>query len=163
MGDVMRRWIPVMLVPLVAVAALAGCGSDSEDAGTETSTPGSTPVSSPTLPAPSGVEVAMVLEDVEYYGACGNEILDLDEGTFYPLTSDEVEALQEELYATLVGTPAAGTEPAGMIAAPRVAPPGPGDDVGTLVVYADGVARFESDSGQVRWLSDEVHEYNFVC
>jgi hypothetical protein len=44
-----------------------------------------------------------------------------------------------------------------------VAPPGPGDDIGTLIVYSDGMARYESDSGTVEWLTTEVHTYNWVC
>ena len=36
-------------------------------------------------------------------------------------------------------------------------------DVGILVVYDDGIARFESDSATVRWLTDEFRESTFVC
>jgi hypothetical protein len=151
----MRRWIPMVMVSIVGVAALSGCGSDS-GASRYSSTSGST------LPEPSSPEVVTVLDDVDYYGACGNEILTTDEGTFYPLSSDEVEALDVDRYP---GDGATGdTEPAGFVAAPRmVAPPGPGDDVGTLVIYSDGIARFESDSGTVRWRTDEPREYSFVC
>jgi hypothetical protein len=44
-----------------------------------------------------------------------------------------------------------------------VPPPGPGDDVGTLIVYADGMARYESDSGNVMWLTNVEPEYTWVC
>jgi hypothetical protein len=38
----------------------------------------------------------------------------------------------------------------------RVVDPGPGDDIGTLTVWADGVARWESDSGNLAtWLVDD--------
>jgi hypothetical protein len=48
--------------------------------------------------------------------------------------------------------------------APRVAEPGPGDDVGTLVVWADGVARWVSDSGNLDvWLIAEELTYDWVC
>ena len=144
------------MVSIVGVAGLAACGSDGEGASTDPSTPAST------LPEPAGPQVVTVLDDVDYYGACGNEILTTDEGTFYPLSSDEVDALDIDAYPDDEST--GGTEPAGLVAAPRmVAPPGPGDDVGTLVIYSDGIARFESDSGAVRWLTDEPREYNFVC
>jgi hypothetical protein len=46
----------------------------------------------------------------------------------------------------------------------RVAPPGPGDDIGTLVVWAVGVARWVSDSGVLDvWLIDDEVTYNWVC
>jgi hypothetical protein len=152
----MRRWIPMMLVSIVGVAGFAGCGSDDEGASAGPSLPEST------LPAPSGTEVAAVYEDVDYYGACGNETLTTDEGiSFYPLTSDEVEALDLDAYAVDGAPPGSGPE--GFRSPLGVAPPGPGDDVGTLVVYGDGIARFESDSGNVRWLTDEFREFAFVC
>ena len=151
----MGRWISMLLVSIVGVAGLTACGSDGDGASTDPSTPLST------LPEPSGPQVVTVLDDVDYYGACGNEILTTDEGTFYPLSSDEVDALDVDEYP---GKAAGDAEPAGLVAAPRmVAPPGPGDDVGTLVIYSDGIARFESDSGTLRWLTDEPREYNFVC
>ncbi|MBN2176583.1 MAG: hypothetical protein JW722_02890 [Demequinaceae bacterium] len=46
---------------------------------------------------------------------------------------------------------------------PRLIPPGPGDDIGTVIVYSDGMARFESRSGNVAWLTREVQEYGYVC
>ena len=46
----------------------------------------------------------------------------------------------------------------------RVPAPGPGDDVGTLVVWADGVGRWTSDSGDIDvWVVDEELTYNWVC
>ncbi|MCK0110787.1 hypothetical protein MWU75_01340 [Ornithinimicrobium sp. F0845] len=44
-----------------------------------------------------------------------------------------------------------------------VSEPGPGDDIGTLTVYADGRAHYVSDSGQEIWLVDEHRTYNWVC
>ena len=32
-----------------------------------------------------------------------------------------------------------------------------------MIVYSDGMARFESDSGRVIWLTDREHRYNWVC
>lgn len=151
----MRRWIPMLMVSLVGVAGFAACGSDDEGA-SGSSLPEST------LPAPSETEVAVVYEDVDYYGACGNETLTTDDGiSFYPLTSDEVEALDLDAYPGDAAPSESGPE--GFRTPLGVAPPGPGDDVGTLVVYDDGIARFESDSGTVRWLTDEFREFTFVC
>ena len=46
----------------------------------------------------------------------------------------------------------------------RVPNPGPGDDVGTLVVWADGVARWVSDSGKIDvWMIDDEITYMWVC
>jgi hypothetical protein len=46
----------------------------------------------------------------------------------------------------------------------RVPSPGPGDDIGTLVVWADGVARWTSESGKLDvWMIDEVISYSWVC
>ena len=45
--------------------------------------------------------------------------------------------------------------------------PGPGDDIGVMVIYADGMARFESKSGRVIWLTSDERiynwTYNWVC
>ena len=42
--------------------------------------------------------------------------------------------------------------------------PGPGDDIGTLVVWADGVARWASDSGKLDvWMIDDEITYPWVC
>jgi hypothetical protein len=32
-----------------------------------------------------------------------------------------------------------------------------------MIVYADGLARFESASGRVIWLTDDEQTYNWVC
>ena len=46
----------------------------------------------------------------------------------------------------------------------RVPAPGPGDDIGTLVVWADGVARWISDSGLLDvWMIDDEIIYSWVC
>ena len=97
-------------------------------------------------------EPAEVLEDVEYYYACGNEILELPDGrTFYPLVPQSLG----------LGEVAAGTAAARVVLA--VVAPGPGDDTGTLTVYSDGSADWESDSGIEARLTDEPQTYDFVC
>ena len=41
---------------------------------------------------------------------------------------------------------------------------GPDDDVGTLVVWADGVARWVADSGDLDvWMIDDEVPYYWVC
>ena len=102
------------------------------------------------------VTVVAVHEDFSFYGPCGDNSLDVFGTTYYQLYAEEVEALDESRY------PHAGdmNGPEGFA---RVAPPGPGDDVGTLIVYSDGMARYESESGIVEWLTTELHTYNWVC
>lgn len=119
---------------------LFGCGSDDTTSG-ET------------------VAVVEVFNGFEYYGPCGNEILLLEDMVLYPLLSAELTALDLDRYPT---DPDVLSEQ-GLVAPLRVGPPGPGDDVGTLLVYENGLVRFESDSGQVSWLSNEQRTYEWEC
>ncbi len=110
----------------------------------------------------SVVEVVEVVDDVQYYPGCSNEAVEIDGTTWYPVPewgSDVTAALFGQIMAVTRQEPA--DQPQGF--ARRVAPPGPGDDVGTLVVYADGFARYESDSGTVIWLTTDVLTYDWVC
>jgi hypothetical protein len=110
--------------------------------------------------APSApVEIAAVVDDVEYYIGCANEPVNVDGAVWYPLA--EFEFADE--VAAIVDTPRVSPEQGIRGFAVRVAPPGPGDDIGTLVVYADDVARYESESGQTIWLTREEQTYNWVC
>ena len=108
--------------------------------------------------SPAGDGIVAVYDGVGFYGACGNNTLEWDGVVYYQLFPDEIAALDEARYPT---SPPPTTAPAMGFA--RVPAPGPGDDVGTLIVYADGLARFESDSGTIDWLSTEPHEYDWVC
>lgn len=66
---------------------------------------------------------------------------------------DEVRAVQRE------SSPVRGVN--GLV---RVPAPGPGDNIGTLVAWADGVARWVSDSRNLDvWLIDEPISYSWVC
>ena len=51
-------------------------------------------------------------------------------------------------------------DPTGVV---RVAPPGPGDDIGMMIVYSDGFVRFESVSGWTIWLTDQEQTYGWEC
>jgi len=99
------------------------------------------------------VTVVGVHDDFSFYGPCGDNAVDVFGTTYYQLFPDEIEALDESRYPLEDG-------PTGFA---RVAPPGPGDDIGTLIVYSDGMARYESDSGIVEWLTTEEHSYSWVC
>jgi hypothetical protein len=149
-------------VGLVSVLVLTACGDAvgepraSRSQPTESST--SEPV--PSGPEPELVDVAAVYERVEYYGACGNETVTVDGVTYYPILSEDLQKVELDRYP-LVG---ALLGVFGSLAlAPQVAPPGPGDDIGDLIVYVDGTARFESDSGWVIWLTDEEQTYFWEC
>ena len=52
-----------------------------------------------------------------------------------------------------------GAGPIGAVVAP-----GPGDDVGTLVIYENGLAYWQADSGGLHtWLTTREVEYNWAC
>ena len=129
----MRRSISVLIVPLVALAALSACGSDdTEGAHTDTSIPPQT-LPEPTIPSPgpprrpspsrpvSTLSRSSRASSTTAYAATRSSTT--EEGTsFFPLSSDEVEALHNRSARDT----AAGSEPAGMIAAPRIKhPPAP--------------------------------------
>lgn len=106
-------------------------------------------------PAPSGYSGKE--PGVVYYPACGNETLEHGGLTWFPISHDDWE------------TPTArGAWPSGgrgaSAAFAMVAPPGPGDDVGTLFVYPGGRAYWVSESGTLdTWLTLVPQSYNWVC
>lgn len=117
------------------------------------------PPAAPPTTAPTGTEVAVsvVYEGVEFYPACGDEVLQHESGTWYSIQPE-----YEDWWALATETLRQEVVQSGF--APRVAPPGPGDDVGTLTVWEDGIARFVSDSGDVSaWLTQEELTYTWVC
>ncbi len=136
----MRR----IIMGVVLVAAAAGCGGS-----TDPLAPGTTPA------------VVEVVEDVDYYYACGNEVLELADGrAFYPLERQDQVDPDDYLGAPVAEHPDLVLA-AGLVLA--VVAPGPGDDVGTLTIYDDGMAHYVSDSGIEAWLDTEVREYGWEC
>jgi len=113
------------------------------------------------------VPVASVAEGVAGYPACGTEPITSDGVTWYPVATVGGAAPTPELQAELDAILAVDREPSpvdGPSGLVRVVAPGPGDDVGTLVVWADGVARWTSDSGDLDvWLVDRELTYDWVC
>jgi len=149
---------------LAGLLLLAACG-DPKDAPAATQPIATEPPAA--APESALVEVAVVHERVEYYGACGNETVTVDGVTYYPLFNEAYprpdgagRSLDLDRYAIVGGV--LGMRAASP-AAPRVAPPGPGDDIGDMIVYVDGTARFESDSGWVIWLTTDEQTYNWEC
>jgi len=105
-------------------------------------------------PAPQGY--ASVTHNVVYYPACGNETLIYEGKTWYPISRD---------WATPTTQAFAASGGRGISASvPMVAPPGPGDDLGTLYVYQEGRAYWVSDNGSLdTWLTLVPQTYNWVC
>lgn len=111
------------------------------------------------------------VEDVEFYPACGNEVLTLEGETWYPFTPANP--------GDFPSTPAAlASAPLGFARASAVIPmtalptvalatvvaPGPGDATGTLTRFEGGFAWWEADSGDLEtWLTTTEIEYQWVC
>ncbi len=124
--------------------------------------PDATPIGTVDIPftltpaEPVAVQIERVDRDVQFYGPCGDSAAQFSGVTWYPLVQSEVALIDPTLYPE----PA---PPSSGFRAPKVAPPGPGDDIGTFVVYSDGLAKFTSESGMVTWFSQKVRQYNWVC
>ncbi len=104
------------------------------------------------------VPVVEVVEDVAYYYACGDEVLTLPDGRqFFPF--EDQATVDTSRYDP--GSPGAIASVGALTLA--VAPPRPGDDIGTLFIHEDGTARFMSDLGTVAWLDDTPRTYPWVC
>ena len=166
----------LMITFAIPFALLAGaCGADQVDlSGPGTGSPPPTsqlpaPAARATTAAPiastvptepteptEGYAVETVYRQVPYYGACGNEILAYNGTTWYPLHGDRLTEITDQ------HRPLAASGMVGLVGV-RVSPPGPGDDIGTLTVYTDGIARFDSDSGWVIWLTTQVVTYDWEC
>jgi hypothetical protein len=98
-----------------------------------------------------------VVSGVEYYPACGNELLVWEGVTYYPFDPED-----DADFPDPVAMPGGVGGQPGAVA--RVVAPGPGDDVGALVIYANGYAFFRSDSGDLTtWLTTQPREYDWVC
>ena len=117
--------------------------------------------------APNAVAIVGVYEAVEFYPACGNETLEHFGVTWYPIANVGFGPTDPTFQEQVDGVLAQEREPSpvsGVRGLVHVVAPGPGDDSGTLVVWADGVARWVSDSGELDvWMIDEELTYNWVC
>ena len=107
---------------------------------------------------------------VEYYPACGNEVLTWEGERYFPFTpahGEDFPAAHAAMPASVVECGALGfARASAMRAAPgrTVVAPGPGDDVGTLVVYDGGFAHWSADSGELAtWLTTTELTYAWVC
>ncbi len=106
--------------------------------------------------------------NVTYYPACGNEVLTFEGRTWFQFKPMHPDAMPSDPLST---APLPTTDPADAVqtaayAGPvgAVVAPGPGDDVGTLVIYENDLAYWEADSGSLsRWLTNHQIEYGWVC
>lgn len=152
----------VSVVAALVGFSLAACGA-TEPTGEQPPAP--PPTTSPVTAEPdvtvAPVPIVAVHDDVEYYIACADVPVTVDGVLWYPVAEWGNERTAE-LFERI--TSVDRERPGGPVGfAPRVAPPGPGDDIGTLYVYADGVAWFESDSGLTIWLTQDEVTYTWVC
>ena len=123
-------------------------------------------------------EATALYRGVEYYPACGNEVLVDDHGTYYPFTPDAsagfpLDPLDDAAVAGLTPLVADAASEATGVAwtaaqvslTTGVPAPGAGDGVGTLVVYDAGrTAYWVSESGTLStWLTGRPLTYNWVC
>ena len=139
-----------------------------EDVIVDTVPPTTDPITTVTDPPVDVVPIVGTYDGVSFYPACGTEVLDHEGVTWYTLAHDGAQATDPEFAKRLSLLAAVDREPSPVSGvngfAVRVAEPGPGDDIGTLVVWDDGVARFVSDSGDLDvWLVDDELEYTWVC
>lgn len=134
-------WDAMSAASLALVALLAGCQGDEPSAGS--------------------TEVAETIAEVDYYYACGNEVLELPDGRrFYPFVDQDHVDENAYLSAPLPQSASARLATVTLIAVPM---PEPGEDTGTLTIFEDGTARFVSETGIEAWLTDEEQTYNWVC
>lgn len=126
---------------LVLVVLLAGCqGSE---------------------PSVGSIEVAETIAEVDYYYACGNEVLELPDGRrFYPFVDQDQVDEDAYLSAPVPQSASVRLATATLVAVPM---PEPGEDIGTLTIFEDGTARFVSETGIEAWLTDEEQTYNWEC
>ena len=110
------------------------------------------------------VPIVAVHDEIEYYIACANEPVMVDGTQWYPVADwghEQTADLFDEITGVDREQPARTAQPIAF--APRVVPPGRGDDIGTLYVYRDGIAWFEAESGLSMWLTQDELTYNWVC
>lgn len=154
MGTRVKSVAASIAAALVGAIALAGCLAVRGGGDPGPDTPGTS----------STMEV-----QVTYYPACGNETLEHNGVTWYPFVPDE--DWEEPIFDGPLDDATAQASGAltihggrGMARVPLVAAPGPGDDIGTLIIYDNGVAYWRSDSGQLEtWLTTTPIEYTWVC
>ena len=112
-------------------------------------------------PPPTGY--SSVAESVRFYPACGAGPLVYEGDTWHPISRPDWTTPSPKALGPRVVAASGGR---GVSTSVRTvsAPPGPGDDVGSLYVYPHGIAYWLSDSGGFdQWFTLVPHAYNKVC
>jgi hypothetical protein len=167
-----------VVLGLTFIVVVAGCTSDDpapaapRPIGTvvvaQTTTPrGSSLAPDTTVSATPPVEIVGVYEAIGFYPACGNEALDHEGVTWYPLVHsgfDPMDPALQDRVDEVLAVEREDSPVSGVDGFARVPAPGPGDDIGTLVVWADGVARWVSKSRDLDvWMIDDEIVYTWDC
>ena len=113
-------------------------------------------------------EVLETHADVQFYPACGTEVLNWDGTAYYPYNPSQLNDFPDPTdtvtRASALGTAVTARWVGTSALLPTVPMPGPGDDNGTLVVYQGGHAYWESDNGELHtWLTTTELEHAWVC
>ena len=153
-------------VVLACSIGVSGCGSDDQPPAATQPTETVLAVQ-PTTATDAPIEIVGLYESIKFYPACGNETLRHQDVTWYPIVHSGFDPTDPDLQGRIdaifaverVDSPVVGVR--GLA---RVVAPGPGDDIGTLVVWADGVARWVSESRDLDvWMIDDEIIYTWVC
>ena len=101
---------------------------------------------------------------VAFYPACGNEILEYEGSTWYPLLPDDQKPAPTDLAQPTAQALGASGGRGISTSVHFVVAPGPGDDTGTLTIFDDGTAYWVSDNGDLdTWLTTDEITYDWVC
>ena len=111
--------------------------------------------------APTPTGYASKTENVEFYPACGSGPITVGKLTWYPISRQDWPTPDTHLGAAF--SHVSGGRGIAASVAMVSAPPGPGDDVGTLYVYRDGIAYWRSQSGLDNWFTLVPQVYSGVC
>ena len=112
--------------------------------------------------APTPMGYTSTTENVKFYPTCGDGPLKQGSVTWYPISREDWPTPSAEVNGASAGV--SGGRGIGAAVPMVSAPPGPGDDVGTLYVYRDGIAYWRSDSGDLdRWFTLVPQVYHGVC
>ena len=158
-----RSALHVGLVIAVAAVGINACTSDDPSSATTESTSPASSLGSAreSVSASPAAPVAIVgaYESVEFYPACGSETLDHLGVTWYQLLHSGNQAMYpalQERFDEAMRIERDESPVRSIAGFVRVPAPSPGDDIGTLVVWADGVSRWVSNNGQLDvWMADE--------
>jgi hypothetical protein len=151
------------------VSATSAPESTLPEVATTVLTPTTTAESSPPSTAEGDQRVAVVevLDGVEAYPACGNEPFTYRGVTWYPIAHvgfDPFDPRLKDRLERVLGVERNMPDTPRVSQFARVPAPAPGDDVGTLIVWEDGVGRWTSDSGALDvWVTVEEVTYSWVC